>query len=86
MNIDVISEVMRSVLLIPKMHRAATRTKEIPLESPPSLPYILELNRMAEAILDHLTAINIFDLRGVVAVVTGGGTVSPLQGRRYQHC
>lgn len=30
---------------------------------------------MADAILDRLTATNIFDLRGVVAVVTGGGTV-----------
>ncbi len=30
----------------------------------------------AEAVLDKLTASNIFDLRGVIAVVTGGGTVS----------
>lgn len=30
---------------------------------------------MADAILDRLTATSIFDLRGVVAVVTGGGTV-----------
>ena len=30
----------------------------------------------ASAILNTLTASNIFDLRGVVAVVTGGGTVS----------
>lgn len=30
---------------------------------------------MAEVILDRLSASNIFDLRGVVAVVTGGGTV-----------
>ncbi|KAA1476684.1 NAD(P)-binding protein [Dentipellis sp. KUC8613] len=29
---------------------------------------------MADAILDRLTANNVFDLRGVVAVVTGGGT------------
>ncbi|OBZ74362.1 Rhamnolipids biosynthesis 3-oxoacyl-[acyl-carrier-protein] reductase [Grifola frondosa] len=29
---------------------------------------------MAEAVLDRLTASNLFDLRGVVAVVTGGGT------------
>ncbi|THH17494.1 hypothetical protein EW146_g3325 [Bondarzewia mesenterica] len=29
---------------------------------------------MADAILDRLSASNIFDLRGVVAVVTGGGT------------
>lgn len=28
----------------------------------------------ARAILDKLNAANIFDLRGVVAVVTGGGT------------
>ena len=32
-------------------------------------------NSSPEAILDRLTASNIFDLRGVVAVVTGGGTV-----------
>lgn len=30
----------------------------------------------ANAVLNTLTASNIFDLRGVVAVVTGGGTVS----------
>ena len=30
---------------------------------------------MAEAILDQVHATNMFDLRGVVAVVTGGGTV-----------
>lgn len=29
---------------------------------------------MADTILDRLAASNIFDLRGVVAVVTGGGT------------
>ncbi|KZT69100.1 NAD(P)-binding protein [Daedalea quercina L-15889] len=29
---------------------------------------------MADAVLDRLSAANIFDLRGVVAVVTGGGT------------
>ncbi|KAF9809965.1 hypothetical protein IEO21_07195 [Rhodonia placenta] len=29
---------------------------------------------MADAVLDRLTASNVFDLRGVVAVVTGGGT------------
>ncbi|KAI0918340.1 hypothetical protein AcW1_009752 [Taiwanofungus camphoratus] len=29
---------------------------------------------MADAVLDHLTASNVFDLRGVVAVITGGGT------------
>ncbi|OBZ74873.1 Tropinone reductase 1 [Grifola frondosa] len=29
---------------------------------------------MADAVLDRLTASNMFDLRGVVAVVTGGGT------------
>lgn len=33
-------------------------------------------NSSAESILDRLTASNIFNLRGVVAVVTGGGTVS----------
>ena len=32
---------------------------------------------MAEAILDEVNVKNLFDLRGVVAVVTGGGTVSP---------
>lgn len=32
----------------------------------------------ASAVLDKPTASNIFDLRGVVAVVTGGGTVSSL--------
>ena len=31
---------------------------------------------MADAVLNHLSAINIFDLSGVVAVVTGGGTAS----------
>jgi hypothetical protein len=30
---------------------------------------------MADNILESLSASNIFDLRGVVAVVTGGGTV-----------
>lgn len=30
---------------------------------------------MAEAILDQVHVSNLFDLRGVVAVVTGGGTV-----------
>lgn len=30
---------------------------------------------MADAVLDRLSARNIFDLSGVVAVVTGGGTV-----------
>lgn len=30
---------------------------------------------MADQILDRLTAGNMFDVRGVVAVVTGGGTV-----------
>ena len=30
----------------------------------------------ADSVLEKLTASNIFDLRGVVAVVTGGGTVS----------
>lgn len=30
---------------------------------------------MADAVLIHLTANNVFDLHGVVAVVTGGGTV-----------
>lgn len=30
---------------------------------------------MADAVLDRLSARNIFDLGGVVAVVTGGGTV-----------
>jgi len=29
---------------------------------------------MADAVLNHLSAGNIFDLRGVVAVITGGGT------------
>ncbi|KAH9923016.1 NAD-P-binding protein [Amylocystis lapponica] len=29
---------------------------------------------MADAVLNHLSASNIFDLRGVIAVVTGGGT------------
>jgi NAD(P)-dependent dehydrogenase (short-subunit alcohol dehydrogenase family) len=29
---------------------------------------------MAEAIFDRLTAANLFDLRGVIAVITGGGT------------
>lgn len=31
---------------------------------------------MADAVLNHLSASNIFDLSGVIAVVTGGGTVS----------
>ena len=31
-----------------------------------------------DAVLDKLSASNIFDLTGVVAVVTGGGTVSVL--------
>lgn len=31
---------------------------------------------MAEEVLDHLKAQSMFDLKGVVAVVTGGGTVS----------
>lgn len=31
---------------------------------------------MAEAILNQVDVKNMFDLRGVVAVVTGGGTVS----------
>lgn len=30
---------------------------------------------MADAVLGRLSACNIFDLSGVVAVVTGGGTV-----------
>lgn len=30
---------------------------------------------MADSILSELNAANLFDLRGVVAVVTGGGTV-----------
>ena len=30
---------------------------------------------MAETVLRQLSAANIFDLRGVIAVVTGGGTV-----------
>lgn len=34
---------------------------------------------MAETILDQLSAANIYDLRGVVAVVTGGGTVRSLR-------
>ena len=33
---------------------------------------------MADSVLDKLTASNIFDLRGVGAVVTGGGTVGLL--------
>jgi hypothetical protein len=31
---------------------------------------------MADAILNHLSATNIFDLKGVIAVITGGGTAS----------
>jgi hypothetical protein len=31
---------------------------------------------MADAILNQVHVTNMFDLRGVVAVVTGGGTVS----------
>lgn len=31
---------------------------------------------MAEAVLNQVDVKNMFDLRGVVAVVTGGGTVS----------
>ena len=31
---------------------------------------------MADAVLHDLTSTNLFDLSGVVAVVTGGGTVS----------
>ena len=30
---------------------------------------------MADSVLKQLSAANIFDLRGVIAVVTGGGTV-----------
>lgn len=30
---------------------------------------------MADVVLNNLSASNIFDLRGVIAVVTGGGTV-----------
>lgn len=30
---------------------------------------------MAEAVLNQVSVTNMFDLRGVVAVVTGGGTV-----------
>ena len=33
---------------------------------------------MAEAILEQVHATSMFDLRGVVAVVTGGGTVSTI--------
>lgn len=38
---------------------------------------------MAEAVLDRLTARNIFDLHSVVAVVTGGGTVIGLNGMLF---
>lgn len=31
---------------------------------------------MAEAVLNQVNVVNMFDLRGVVAVVTGGGSVS----------
>ena len=35
-----------------------------------------KLTRMADSVLQDLTSSNLFDLTGVVAVVTGGGTVS----------
>lgn len=35
---------------------------------------------MADSILNHLSAKNIFDLEGIVAVVTGGGSVSLASG------
>ena len=35
----------------------------------------------ATTLLDSLAAGNLFDLRGVVAVVTGGGTVSQILSR-----
>lgn len=31
---------------------------------------------MADAILNHLSATNLFDLEGVIIVITGGGTAS----------
>ena len=39
----------------------------------------LQVVKMADAVLHDLTSTNLFDLSGVVAVVTGGGTVSSRQ-------
>ena len=39
----------------------------------------LEFDAMADSVLQSLSASSLFDLRGVVAVVTGGGTVRQLQ-------
>lgn len=39
---------------------------------------------MSSLSLNELSASNIFDLRGVVAVVTGGGTVSTRESRKCE--
>lgn len=39
----------------------------------------LEFDAMADSVLQSLSASSLFDLRGVVAVVTGGGTVRRVQ-------
>lgn len=56
------------------MHRISIFAQEV--SSLSSLRLSAMANSSADAILERLTASNIFDLRGVVAVVTGGGTVS----------
>ena len=48
----------------------------IRLSQPWPLPKIMDNQRNPNHILDSLAASSIFDLRGVVAVVTGGGSVS----------
>ena len=54
-----------------------------------SHPQFLESSIMAEAILNEVNAASMFNLRGVVAVVTGGATVSTSQHitlRKFMIC
>lgn len=41
---------------------------------------------MAEAILDQVHVSNMFNLRGIVAVVTGGGSVSAMRFSAEMEC
>lgn len=57
--------------------------RSIPHKSSIRIQYLWKsssFSEMADSILERLNAKNVFDLRGVVAVVTGGSSVS---GSRY---
>ena len=66
--------------MVPRLKRSHDRhgiRDTVPIPPPLGKAHTHSLQTtMAEAILDQVNASNMFDLRGVVAVVTGGGSVS----------